>query len=44
MIDGLLRLIEEAQGMVFEGAIQPALYQLGLMDWSEEAFDSVEFP
>jgi len=43
MIDGLLRLIEEAQGMVFEGAIQPALYQLGLMDWSEEIFDSVEF-
>jgi len=43
MIDGLLRLIEQAQGMLFEGAIQPVLYQLGLMDWSEEAFDSVEF-
>jgi sterol desaturase/sphingolipid hydroxylase (fatty acid hydroxylase superfamily) len=43
MIDGLLRMIAQAQGIVFEDAIQPALYQFGLMDWSEEAFDSVGF-
>src|SRR5260370_41421227 len=43
MIDGLLRMIDQAQGIIFEGAIQPALYQLGLMDWSEEFFDSVGF-
>src|SRR5437870_3750633 len=43
MIDGLLRMIGQAQGIVFEDAIQPALYQFGLMDWSEEAFDSIGF-
>src|SRR5207244_11135348 len=43
MIDGLLRMIDQAQGALFEDAIQPALYQFGLMDWSEEAFDSVGF-
>ena len=43
MIDGLLRLIEQVQGAIFERAIQPMLYQLGLMDWSEEVFDGVGF-
>lgn len=43
MIDGLLRAIEEAQGAIFEAAIQPALYRLGLMDWAEELFDGVGF-
>ncbi len=43
MIDGLLRLIEQVQGTIFEGTIQPALYQLGLMDWSEDVFDGVGF-
>ena len=43
MIDGMLRLIDEVQGTIFEGAIQPALYRLGLMDWSEDLFDGVSF-
>lgn len=43
MIDGLLRLIDQAQGAIFEGAVEPALYQLGLMDWAEDAFDGVGF-
>lgn len=43
MIDGLLRLVDQAQGIVFEDAVQPALYQLGLMDWAEESFDAVGF-
>ena len=43
MIDGLLRMVDQAQGIVFEGAIQPALYQLGLMDWAEDSFDAVGF-
>lgn len=43
MIDGLLRLIEQVQGAIFETSIQPALYQLGLMDWSEDVFDSLGF-
>ena len=43
MIDGLLHAIDQAQGSAFEWAVEPALYQLGLMDWSEEAFDGVGF-
>jgi sterol desaturase/sphingolipid hydroxylase (fatty acid hydroxylase superfamily) len=43
MIDGLLRLIEEVQGAIFEAAVEPTLYRLGLMDWSEELFDGVGF-
>ena len=43
MIDALLRLVEQVQGIAFESVVQPALYHLGLMDWTEEAFDSVEF-
>lgn len=43
MVDGLLRLLDQAQGATFEGAVEPALYQLGLMDWAEEAFDGVGF-
>jgi len=43
MIDRLQRLIEEAQGAIFEGVIQPGLYRLGLIDWSEDVFDGVGF-
>ncbi len=28
---------------LFEGAVQPAMYRLGLMAWAEEAFDWVDF-
>lgn len=43
MIDGPLRLIAEVQGAIFETAVEPALYRLGLMDWAEEVFDGVGF-
>ena len=43
MLDWLLGLIDEAQGAIFEHVLQPALYQLGLMDWSDELFDGVGF-
>jgi sterol desaturase/sphingolipid hydroxylase (fatty acid hydroxylase superfamily) len=43
VIDGLLRLIEQVQATIFLGAAQPALYELGLMDWSEDVFDGIEF-
>jgi sterol desaturase/sphingolipid hydroxylase (fatty acid hydroxylase superfamily) len=43
MFEGLQRLIEQIQGTIFETAVQPALYRLGLMDWSEEVFDGIEF-
>jgi sterol desaturase/sphingolipid hydroxylase (fatty acid hydroxylase superfamily) len=41
MIDGLLRAIDQVQGAVFEAAVQPVLYQFGLMDWAEDVFDGV---
>ena len=28
---------------LFEGAVQPALYRLGLMEWAEDAFDWLDF-
>ncbi|HEX3953137.1 MAG TPA: fatty acid hydroxylase, partial [Stellaceae bacterium] len=43
MIDGFFRLVDQVQGAVFEGAVEPALYQLGLMNWSEDVFDAVGF-
>ncbi len=43
MFDWLQRLIEQAHGIAFERAVEPLLYRFGLMAWSEEAFDAVEF-
>lgn len=43
MIDGVLRLIAEAQGALFEWTVEPALYQLGLMNWADDAFEGVGF-
>jgi sterol desaturase/sphingolipid hydroxylase (fatty acid hydroxylase superfamily) len=43
MFDSFQHLLEQFQGAIFETAIQPALFHLGLMDWSEDAFDGVEF-
>src|SRR5579862_2151559 len=43
MIDGVLRLIGEAQGALFERMVEPALYQLGLMDWADDVFEGVGF-
>ncbi len=43
MIDGLLRVIDQAQGAIFQGAVEPALYRLGLMDWAESSFDAIGF-
>jgi sterol desaturase/sphingolipid hydroxylase (fatty acid hydroxylase superfamily) len=43
MFDAFQRLIEQVQGTIFETAIQPLLFHLGLMDWAEDVFDGVEF-
>lgn len=43
MIDTFLRVIEQIQGTLFQGVFEPALYQLGLIDWSEEVYDGVGF-
>jgi sterol desaturase/sphingolipid hydroxylase (fatty acid hydroxylase superfamily) len=41
MFDGVWRLIDQAQGAIFQRAIEPLLYQFGLMDWAEDIFDGV---
>lgn len=43
MIDAFLRLVDQVQGAVFLNAVQPALYALGLMDWSDDVFDGLGF-
>src|ERR1700722_5142171 len=43
MFDAFQRLIEQIQGAIFETAIQPLLFRLGMMDWAEDVFDGVEF-
>jgi sterol desaturase/sphingolipid hydroxylase (fatty acid hydroxylase superfamily) len=43
MFDAFQRILEQIHGTIFETAIQPVLFYLGLMDWSEEVFDGVEF-
>ena len=44
MIDGLMHLIGQVQGVVFENTIEPALYHFGMMDWAETIFDGLEIP
>src|SRR5215212_2519802 len=43
MIDEVLRTIEQLQGALFQGAVEPALYHLGLIDWSEDLYDGIGF-
>jgi sterol desaturase/sphingolipid hydroxylase (fatty acid hydroxylase superfamily) len=43
MFDPFLSAINQLQGAVFETAGQPVLYQLGLMDWSDDLFDGTGF-
>jgi len=43
VFEALQRLIEQIQGTVFETAVQPLLFRLGLMDWAEDSFDGIEF-
>ena len=43
MFDFVQHWIEQLHGAIFETAIQPALFHLGLMDWAEDVFDAVEF-
>jgi sterol desaturase/sphingolipid hydroxylase (fatty acid hydroxylase superfamily) len=44
VLDGLMHAIVQIQGFVFENAIQPVLYQFGMMDWAETVFDGLEIP
>jgi len=44
VFDALMHGIGQVQGIVFENAVEPALYRLGLMDWAETVFDGLEIP
>src|SRR3954470_7601545 len=43
MFDEVLSTIEQLQGALFQGAVEPALYHLGLIDWSEDLYDGIGF-
>jgi sterol desaturase/sphingolipid hydroxylase (fatty acid hydroxylase superfamily) len=43
MMDTFLRSIGQIQGALFQGVFEPALYQLGAIDWSEEVYDGIGF-
>jgi sterol desaturase/sphingolipid hydroxylase (fatty acid hydroxylase superfamily) len=43
MIDAFQHWMELLQGWIFETLVQPALFYLGLMDWSDTVFDGLEF-
>ena len=41
VVDSLMHAIDQLQGLIFEDVVQPVLYQLGLMQWSDDLFDGV---
>ena len=43
MLDWVQDLWNALNGWLFEAAVQPALYSLGLMAWAEDAFDWMDF-
>lgn len=43
MIDAVSDAYERFTGWIFEALLQPLMYELGLMDWAEEAFQWVDF-
>jgi sterol desaturase/sphingolipid hydroxylase (fatty acid hydroxylase superfamily) len=43
MFDAISDLYQAFTGWLFESAIQPAMFALGLMDWAEEAFHWLDF-
>src|SRR5436189_290825 len=43
MIEDFLGAIEQLQGVLFQGVFEPALYYLGLIDWSEDLYDGIGF-
>ena len=42
-MNAIVEAFAAAQGRVFEGAVLPSLYALGLMDFAEPAFDATAF-
>jgi sterol desaturase/sphingolipid hydroxylase (fatty acid hydroxylase superfamily) len=43
MIESFNRLLDDATGWVFATLVQPAMYELGLMDWADDAIDWIQF-
>lgn len=37
------RILDSITGWIFEMIVQPAMYDLGLMDWAEDAIDWIQF-
>jgi len=43
MLDAFNHALDDLTGWIFEAAVQPAMYALGLMDWADDALRWVEF-
>ncbi|MBI0537377.1 fatty acid hydroxylase family protein [Roseomonas sp. KE2513] len=43
MFDAAVRLYDSFTSWLFQVAVQPALYQLGMMEWAEDAFSWMDF-
>ncbi|MBB5690347.1 sterol desaturase family protein [Roseomonas alkaliterrae] len=43
MLDAFNRALDDVTGWIFEAAVQPAMYALGLMDWADDALQWIEF-
>ncbi|MFC0388908.1 sterol desaturase family protein [Muricoccus vinaceus] len=43
MFDAAVRLYDSFTSWLFQSAVQPALYALGMMEWAEDAFSWMDF-
>jgi sterol desaturase/sphingolipid hydroxylase (fatty acid hydroxylase superfamily) len=43
MLDWLIRIWIDVSGAVYEGAVQPALYEAGLMEWADRVQEWLDF-
>ncbi len=43
MTETFNRFLDSITGWIFEMMVQPAMYELGLMDWAEDALDWIQF-
>ncbi len=43
MTESFYRILDSIAGWIFEVIVQPTMYDLGLMDWAEDAVDWIQF-
>lgn len=43
MLDAFNHALDDLTGRIFEAAVQPLMYELGLMDWADDALAWIEF-